>query len=121
MKGIVIYVTCLQHVGKTTYIREVHKRAPDVDFEDLWRKAKADGQMDKYEMATYVKGMALYCLQRLMDEHRTEIVVECTGMSKVSQAFIKAMIDVGRQKGYISKVVYLKVYDVNSERLHRGH
>lgn len=107
--GEVIYVLGLQGVGKSTYIDHIYPGAAVIDYEAAWDAVEAlYPGMDKYEVPTYIKVMAAWELTKLVERGEELVVVECTGMSRVGQAAIKAMMDVAEYYGYTNHVVYLK-------------
>ena len=111
----VTFILGLQGVGKTTYIRKHHRDAPRVlDYEEWWNAAQEEHPgMDNYELATYVK-MAVHTHFVMVLSTGDDIVVECTGMSKVGQAAIRAMLDAARDHGCTAEIVYLKPRDYNT-------
>ena len=102
----VSFILGFQGVGKTHYIQEHYPDAALVDFERYWEN-KVVG-MESFEMATWVKLMAQAQLIYLINKGYPEIVVECTGVTKVNQAGIHAMIVEARIKEYETEIVYLK-------------
>ena len=102
----VIFVMGLQGVGKSRYIAEHYPEAARVDFEYWWENPIPT--MSGPERATWVKLMAQSLLIYLLREGASPILVECTGMSKVNQAGVKAMMVEAASHDYRTVLVYLK-------------
>lgn len=108
----VIFVTGLSGVGKSYYIKGAHPEATVIDYEVLRQQAMDwYPEMDQYEVPTYVKLAAANELRECMELGRETIAVECTGMSKVQQAAIAALVDCASGYGYQAEIVYLKPAD----------
>lgn len=104
-----IFVVGLSGIGKSYYIDRVYPHAYVIDYEVLRREClEAHPTMDHYEVSAYVKSWAMDRLGvAIASGTYRDIVIECTGMSKVQQAAIRAMMDRADRYGFRSKVVYL--------------
>jgi hypothetical protein len=108
-----IFVVGLSGIGKSYYIDRVYPHAYVIDYEVLRREClEAHPTMDHYEVSAYVKSWAMDRLAvAIASGTYRDIVIECTGMSKVQQAAMQAMMDYAETQGYESEVVYLKPAD----------
>ena len=109
-RGTVTFIIGLRGVGKTYFRKtdEKLKSAYVIDLKPLYRLCP-DG-MDKYEQPTWVKTVATAALAHAVywHENQEEIVVECTGLSKTSQAFIAGLLHKAYEFGYKVEIIYLK-------------
>ena len=107
----VIFVMGLQGVGKSRWIAENYPAATVIDIEYWWENKPLD--MDKYELATYTKLMTQAHLIHALNQECDPIIVEISGMTKASQAGIRAMIVECILKGYKVELYYLKPSDMS--------
>ncbi len=108
----ITFVVGLRGVGKSHFIADTFgPEFPNVvDFERFYGIAE-DAGLDVYEASTAVKLLATNMLISMMTEKYAEIVVEFCAMSKVGQATLWAMMEIGNLYHYRSEVVYLKPKD----------
>jgi hypothetical protein len=113
-----VILTGLQGVGKTKLRQKIWPDASVVDYEYWWNYCEQKYPlMDFYEIATWVKVRAQTALQGAMEFDRLwvkqgykekPIVAECTGMTKVGQAAIAAMLSLASHRHMPVSIYYLK-------------
>jgi len=109
-RGTVTFLLGLRGVGKT-YFRKTDSTYKDhivIDLKPLYDLCPSE--MDKYEKPTYVKVLATAKLAEAVSWHNSyeNVVVECTGSSKTSQAFIAGLIKMVEDYGYETELIYLR-------------
>jgi len=105
----VVFVLGLQGIGKSRWIAENCPGAARIDFEDWWEHSLES--MESFEVAMWTKMMAHQELIHTMHTGYESITVECTGVTKVNQAAVRAMLSSCVLAGYSIDVVYLKPVD----------